>query len=52
MKLDILKINIDFNGGIELYSKDTFEATRYSITSSPLIVRSGKLKMMKKIRGI
>lgn len=27
------------NGGVELYSKDTFEATRYSITSSPLIVR-------------
>lgn len=44
MKLDILKIDIDFNGGVELYSKDTFEATRYSITSSPLIVRSGKIE--------
>lgn len=32
------------DGGIELYSKDTFEATRYSITSSPLIVRSGKIE--------
>lgn len=32
------------NGGVELYSKDTFEATRYSITSSPLIVRSGKIR--------
>lgn len=32
------------DGGVELYSKDTFEATRYSITSSPLIVRSGKIE--------